>query len=125
MFTPPTVLEAGTCTAQNSCPLPPLQVTPGQIVRVEVVNRTSILIEMEQLYATGPVALYPGDTYPFLSGSTIHNFSLIFWDPNGGRLLANVSQPEERLLRIEILPGGQIEGQGAVYLRNDGRVEVF
>ncbi|MGK7926103.1 MAG: hypothetical protein AB4290_12820 [Spirulina sp.] len=40
---------AGTCTAQRSCVPPRLQFVPGQTIRVEVINRTTIPIEVQQL----------------------------------------------------------------------------
>ncbi|WP_017304087.1 hypothetical protein [Spirulina subsalsa] len=125
LLSPSPALQAQSCTAGSSCPPPPLQVIPGQLVRVEVINRTPIPIQIEQLYATGPMYLNPGEISPLLFGNTIRNFSLIFWEPTGRKLFANVFQPEEQVLRIEILPGGEIEGEGAVYLRNDGRIDVF
>ncbi|MDB9314961.1 hypothetical protein PN462_17740 [Spirulina sp. CS-785/01] len=121
----PHPLLAGTCTAGSSCVPPRVQFVPGETIRVEVVNRTPLLIEIQQIEATNPIPLSPGGISPFLFGGTKDNFSLMFWDPQGGRLFANVVQVNEQLLRIEILPGGEIAGEGAVYLQDDGRVEVF
>ncbi|MEA5472192.1 hypothetical protein [Spirulina sp. 06S082] len=117
---------AQTCTAQNSCVPPRLQFTPGQTIRVEVINRTAIPIELQQLGGTDAMIIFPAGMSPFFWGGTIKpNLSLIFWDPEGGKLILNASQIDDRLLQVEILPGGRIEGDSAIYLHDDGRIEVF
>ncbi|MGK7926105.1 MAG: hypothetical protein AB4290_12830 [Spirulina sp.] len=50
---------------------------------------------------------------------------MIFWDPEGGKLILNAYQVDDRLLQVEILPGGRIEGESTIYLHDDGRIEVF
>ena len=117
---------AQTCTAQSSCVPPRLQFVPGQTVRVEVINRTAIPIELQQLGGTDAMVIFPAGVSPFFWGGTIKpNLSLIFWDTEGGKLILNASQIGDRLLQVEILPGGRIEGDSAIYLHDDGRIEVF
>ncbi|MEM9542864.1 MAG: hypothetical protein AAGA60_25655 [Cyanobacteria bacterium P01_E01_bin.42] len=117
---------AGTCTAESSCVPPRLQFVPGQTIRVEVINRTAIPLEVQQVGGTEPIFLSPEGMSPFFFGGTVKpNLSLIFWDAEGGKLILNAEQIGDRLLQVEILPGGRIEGDSSIYLHDDGRIEVF
>jgi len=117
---------AGTCVANSSCPPQPIRFTPGQKISVEVINATTRRLEIQQVGMMNPTSLQPGEKVAFLRGETTrHNFSLLFWNDYRGALIARISQPSARVLRVEVHPGGQTGGHNAVYLRDDGRVEVF
>lgn len=117
---------AGTCVANSSCPPQPIRFTPGQKVSVEIVNATAGRLEIQQVGMMNPTSLQPGQKLAFLRGETTrHNFSVLFWNHYQGTLIANLSQPSSQVLRIEVRPGGQTGGHSAVYLRDDGRVEVL
>ncbi|NES84575.1 MAG: hypothetical protein F6K10_25990 [Moorea sp. SIO2B7] len=122
----PKSVLAGTCTAASSCGKQPLQFVPGEIITVEVVNRTASVIELQQLYATDPLTIIPGQTRSFLrGGSTDPNFSVVLWDVMGASLKVDLLKTAPRRLRIEVRPGGQITGDRTIYLRNDGRFDIF
>lgn len=114
---------AQSCVAQTSCPNQPIQVTPGKWVNFEIVNRTSNIISIEQANTTDPIALSPGQQIT-LSGSTKDNASFLFWDVQGLSLQANVRQLAENSLRVELVWGNGF-GHYALYLKDDGRIELL
>jgi hypothetical protein len=119
------VLYAGTCVASSSCPPPPIQFIPGRPISIEVVNSTYIPVVVQHLGMANPLTIASRQTISILRGTTVSpNFSLIFWTSEGGTLVADVSQPAEQVLRIEIR-ASRSSGNNAVYVRDDGRVEVF
>ncbi|MBD2579073.1 hypothetical protein [Oscillatoria sp. FACHB-1406] len=122
---PPPTLLAGTCVALTSCGPAPMQFVPGQPVSIEVVNLTYIPIFIQQVGKTNFLSIASRQSLYVLRGSTLSpNFSLIFWTGEGGTLQASVSQPAAQVLRIEIR-ASRARGNNAVYLRDDGQVEVF
>lgn len=121
----PAILYAGTCVASSSCSPPPIQFVPGRPISIEVVNLTFIPVSIQHVGMTNPLTIASRQTISVLRGTTLSpNFSLIFWASNGGQLVATVSQPAEQVLRIEIR-AGRANGNNAVYLKDDGRVEIF
>lgn len=114
-----------TQTCASNCGDRPIQFTPGQPIRVQMVNRTSSLIQIEQVFQTDPVALLPGEEIRLdLGAGTTPNLSIVFWDATALPLRAAVSQPEPDLLRVELRPGGEPSDR-SIYVQNDGRVQVF
>lgn len=112
------------CT--TNCLSRQIQFTPGQKVRVWVVNRTSSLVQIEQIYGTDPIALLPNQTVEVDPNfGTRPNASLVFWDETTLPLRALLFRPETNLLRIEILPGGRPPGDRSVYIEDDGKVRIF
>ncbi|MBE9117859.1 hypothetical protein IQ249_18320 [Lusitaniella coriacea LEGE 07157] len=117
---------AGTCVANSSCGSQPIQFVPGSQISVEIANLSRSFVDIQQIGMMEPLALPPDQQVSLLRGGTKNpNFSAMFWEREGGKLIVNISQPTEKVLRIEIRSGGQIEGNSAVYVRDDGRVEVF
>jgi hypothetical protein len=117
---------AGTCVAATSCGRQPVQFVPGQRITVEVVNLTQSVVQLQQLSATDPLSISPGQVRTFVRGGrTDPNFSVVFWDAIGLPLRVNILKPEARKLRIEVLPGGRPPGDRSVYLKDDGRVAVL
>jgi hypothetical protein len=122
---PAPTIQAGTCVAESSCAPQPIQFKPGDWVSVEVVNLTAGVVQIQQMYTTDPLAVSPGEVFHFVhSANTEPNFSLVFWDSLGLPIKLSLRQPETKKLRIELRPGGSL-GDRTLYLRNDGRVEVF
>lgn len=116
--------QAGTCASQ--CGPAPLSFEPGSTIEVEMVNLTSSIVLFQEAGGSDPIPLPPGRTLrlPRLT-TTIENASLTFWDSLGLAVQANLEKPESDLLRVEILPEYNPPGQGAIYLRDDGRVDIF
>ncbi len=115
---------AGTCASK--CGSPPIEFTPGQRVRVQVVNRTMSLIQLQKLYGTDPVPLTPGQELQLDQGDgTAPNISIVFWDATGLPLKVITAKPDDRTLRVEIRPGGRPPGDRSVYVLSDGRVAIF
>ncbi|HIK04980.1 MAG TPA: hypothetical protein IGS40_09720 [Trichormus sp. M33_DOE_039] len=115
---------AGTCA--SNCGPRPLQFTPGQRIRLEVVNNTSNLIELEKIQGTRAIPLQPGQKLQFMQEDGKQpNLSLVFWDKTGSPLQAVVSKPNFATLRVEIRPTWRYPGDRSLYILNDGRVNVF
>ncbi len=115
---------AQTCTL--NCGSRQIQFTPGERIRVFVVNRTSSLVQVEQIYGTNPIALLPSQEVEVDPNfGTNPNASLVFWDETTLPIRAVLFRPEPNSLRIEILPGGRPPGDRSVYVENDGKVKVF
>ncbi|MEQ8462122.1 hypothetical protein [Coleofasciculus sp. E1-EBD-02] len=117
--------QAETCAA-NSCRQESVKFVPGQRITVEVANLTSSVIKLQQVDVTDPLPVSPGQVLSFVrGGNTNPNFSAVLWDTQGLPLNVNIRKPEARVLRIEVLPSGRSPGVRAVYLQDDGRVEVM
>lgn len=121
---PSTVALAGTC-AGASCPPPPLGFIPGQFINFEVVNRTGVIVQLQNVPRTPVLFLSPGQEVRFPSqAATEPNLSSLYWDATPYLLRARLSKPRPNTLRVEIIPGG-IPGDRALYIRDDGRVIIF
>ncbi|MBE9179840.1 hypothetical protein IQ268_14815 [Oculatella sp. LEGE 06141] len=117
-------LLAQTCA--TNCVAQQIQFTPGQPIRLEMVNHTSSLVQVEQIVRTNPIPLLPGQALEIDSSfGTAPNTSVVFWDETALSIRAQLVRPNERTLRIEIFPGGQPPGDRSVYIQNDGKVAVF
>lgn len=120
-ITPPAIAQ--TCT--ENCGSRQIQFTPGQSIRLEMVNRTSSLIQVQQLPLTDTIALPPGAEVQVSSNfGTEPNVSVIFWDVTSLAVKASLFRPEPDLLRIELLPGAA-PGDRSIYIENDGKVRIF
>jgi len=118
--------QAQTCVAASSCRQESVKFVPGQRITVEVANLTSSVIKLQQVDVTDPLPVSPGQVLSFVrGGNTNPNFSAVLWDTQGLPLNVNIRKPEARVLRIEVLPSGRSPGVRAVYLQDDGRVEVM
>ena len=116
--------QAGTCASQ--CGPAPLSFTPGSTIEVEVVNLSPSIVLFQESGGSDPIPLPPGRTLrmPRLT-TTIENASLTFWDSLGLPVKATLAKPQDNVLRVQISPDYDPPGEGAIYLRDDGRVEVF
>ncbi|MBW4564708.1 MAG: hypothetical protein KME32_27015 [Mojavia pulchra JT2-VF2] len=120
----PSTTLAGTCASQ--CGPRPIQFTPGRAIRLQVINNTSGLVNLEKLQGTKPIPLQPGQEFQIEQGNPNEpNLSLIFWDEMGAPLQAIVSKPNFGTLRLEIRPGNRYPGDRSLYILNDGHVNVY
>ncbi len=115
---------AGTCASK--CGPHPIQFTPGQLVKLEVVNKTPRVLKIQRIAATETIFLQPGQQLQLdQTQVTQPNMSLIFWDDTGRALKAVVSQPNFATLRVELHPDWYPPGNRSVYVREDGQVNIF
>jgi hypothetical protein len=115
---------AGTCASR--CGARPLQFTPGQYIRVQIINRTPRVLKLEKMPEMRRITLEPGQEYITEQQSgTNPNISLLFWDDTGRSLQANLSKPNFGTLRLELRPSNKFPGDRSLYILNDGKVNVF
>lgn len=113
-------------TCQANCGSRQIQFTPGQRIRLQMVNQTSSLVQVEQVFQTNPVPLVPGQELEIDPNfGTEPNVSVVFWDQTSLPIRAILFRPEPTTLRIEIRPGGRPPGDRSVYIENDGKVAIF
>lgn len=115
---------AGTCA--SNCGSSAIQFTPGQRIRVQILNRTNVRLRVEQVLPTEPISLAPGQEIEINSWEgTRSNVSLLFWGEQGELpLRAVTSRPNAETLRIELIAGSQPPGDRSVYVLDDGRVLI-
>jgi hypothetical protein len=113
-------------TCASNCPPTVLQFTPGQFVQIQVVNKTRNVVGLEKLAGKAPIFLKPGEGLRFRrGGATDPNVSIVFWDTTGVFLKAKLVKTGTDKLQVELRPGGENPGDRSVYIKNDGRVDVF
>ncbi len=114
---------AQTCTV--GCGSRQVQFVPGQRIRLEMINRTASLVQVEKVFGTDSVPLLPGQELQIdYNTSTTPNLSVVFWDATALSLRAVLARPSQDTLRIELLPGGAF-GDRSVYILNDGYVAIY
>jgi hypothetical protein len=120
----PSTTIAGTCASK--CGPHPIEFKPGQLIRIEVVNSTPNIVKLEKPYTTGSLSLQPGQKLQLEQGNgTDPNMSLVFWNEAGLSLKAIASKPNFATLRVELRPYWYPPGDRTVYIRDDGRVNLF
>jgi len=103
-----------------------IQFTPGDRIQISVINRTSSLVQIEQIYGTSPIALLPDQEIAVDPNfGTRPNASLVFWDETDLPLRVLLFRPATKQLRIELRPGGRPPGDRSVYIEDDGKVKIF
>jgi hypothetical protein len=103
-----------------------IQFTPGERIQISVINRTSSLVQIEQIYGTSPIALLPDQEIAVDPNfGTRPNASLVFWDETDLPLRVMLFRPGTNQLRIEVRPGGRPPGDRSVYIEDDGKVKIF
>ena len=117
-------VQAGTCASQ--CGPAPLNFPPGTTIEVELVNLTPSIVLFQESGGSDPIPLPPGRTLrlPRLT-TTIENASVTFWDSLGLAVKATLTKPQADVLRVQLVPDYDPPGEGAIYLRDDGRIDVF
>ncbi|MBC1238067.1 hypothetical protein VF14_05050 [Nostoc linckia z18] len=115
---------AGTCASK--CGSRPIQFTPGQHIRIEVVNSTPNLVKIQKPSGTDAISLSPGQKLNLeqIEG-TEPNTSLIFWSETGLSLQAIVSKPDFGTLRLELRPTWRSPGDRSLYIMDDGRINLL
>jgi hypothetical protein len=114
---------AETCASQ--CGSPPIQFVPGQHIRIQIVNSTPRLVNLEKPDSTGLISLQPGQKLQLEQANSTNPISLIFWNQLGTPLQAIVSKPNFGTLRVELRPSWHSPGDRSIFLREDGRVNVM
>ncbi|MEA5572308.1 hypothetical protein [Calothrix sp. UHCC 0171] len=123
-FSNQNVVVAQTCASK--CGKRPLQFVPGQLVSIEVTNKTPRLLKLQKIESSGFIQIQPGQTLKFQQTQvTEPNMSLVFWDDTGRALTANLSKPNFATLRVELRPNWYQPGDRSIYLRDDGMVNVL
>ena len=119
------VTLAETCASR--CGSAPLHFTPGQYIRVQVVNRSYGDVKLEQLPEIRKTTLKPGQKLQFdLRGGELNEFSLMFWDDGGRYVKGVVSKPNLGTLVLEIRPNSRdYPGDRSLYIRSDGQVSIL
>lgn len=113
-------------TCASKCGRRPLQFAPGQLVQVEVVNRTPRTLKLQRTELSEPLQIQPGQTLKFEQARlTDPNMSLLFWDDTGRALTALLSKPNLATLKVELRPNWYQPGDRSVYFRDDGMVNVL
>lgn len=122
----PGMAEGGTCVAESSCFSQRIQFTPGEFINVKVANHTSGLIRLEYIQGGDPIVINPGEEYPFLWGNTgDFNMSLVIWDETEVPLSFQPIQVNDRQLLLEIYPYYETPGDRAIYLKDDGQLDIL
>ncbi|MCX7592646.1 MAG: hypothetical protein N2235_02580 [Fischerella sp.] len=115
---------AGTCASK--CGPRPIQFSPGQRLRLKVLNKTPNLLSLQKPSTTNAITLRPGQELQLDQGDgTEPNVSLLFWNEAGLPLKATISKPNFATLQVEIRPTWYAPGDRAIYILDDGRVEVL
>jgi hypothetical protein len=123
-FLPTAPAMAQTCSSQ--CAAKPLQFQPGQRIEVEVHNRTKSVIMMENIQGDREIELPPGQKLKFYrGGSTDPNLSVAFWESTSTPLSLALSKPKANVLQIEVRFARQAPGDRALYILNDGQIQLL
>jgi hypothetical protein len=113
-------------TCASKCGRRPLQFIPGQLVRIEVVNRTPRVLKLQRTSASESIAIQPGQTLKFEQAPlTEPNMSLLFWDDTGRALSASLNKVNVGILRVELRPNWRQPSDRSVYFRDDGMINVL
>jgi hypothetical protein len=103
-----------------------MQFSPGQRIQIKVVNRTPRVLIIQKLSSTNPIPLQPGQELQINQGDgTEPNVSLLFWDDTGLPLKANIAKLNFATLGVELRPNWIAPGDRAIYILDDGRIEVL
>ncbi|WP_174763939.1 hypothetical protein [Anabaena sp. UHCC 0253] len=127
LLTPINSQETLAQTCASNCGPAPLQFTPGQYIRVQVINRSYGAVRLEQLPVMRKKTLQHGEKFQFdLEGGNLDEFTLMFWDDGGRFVKGVVSKPNFGTLVLEIRPNSRnYPGDRSLYIRNDGRVSIL
>ncbi|NMF85472.1 hypothetical protein [Nodosilinea sp. P-1105] len=102
-----------------------IQFTPGDAVTVQVVNRSTVQVAVEQPPMIGPRTLRPGDTTELGFGwGTTPNISMFLWALRDQPVRVRLGRPVETTLTVEIYNAPSEPSDRSVYIENDGRVSI-
>ena len=116
----------GVGTCRTNCPPVKIQFKPGSQIQIQIFNRTDRPISMEKVADSPPVILQGRQKIVFSQGGEkADNPSLVFWEKNETPIRVKLSQPKANILFIDLSFAARKPGDQSVYVRNDGRVDVF
>ncbi|MEL6601806.1 MAG: hypothetical protein AAFP20_01115 [Cyanobacteria bacterium J06614_10] len=111
------------CTYQ--CDSNQIRFMPGQPIKIEFVNRTNGMINLERVLDIDMHWLRPQSDFAIETLVGVDDdMSLVFWDENNRAVNAVLHRPNSETLQIELLPSGH-DSDRAVHVANDGRVLVY
>lgn len=119
----PSVPPPSVTVSQRSLPFPPFsdsfirqrRVNVNQLRSMRVTNRTRRSILIELVGRTSPLRLAPGQTRTLQVSP--RDLSLLYWDPIlPSEFNARVSQPDQRVLIVELFPSRFPNGSLGMYL---------
>lgn len=113
-------------TCASKCGRRPIAFVPGQLVRVEVTNKTPRVLKLQKTEVSESIAIQPGQTVKFEQVRlTEPNISLLFWDDTGRALSASLNKVNASTLRVELRPNWRQPGDRSIYMRDDGMINVL
>ena len=116
----------GVGTCRTNCPPVKIQFKPGSQIQIQIFNRTDRPISMEKVAGSTPLILQGKQKIIFSQGGEkSDNPSLVFWEKNETPIRVKLSQPKANILFIDLSFAARKPGDQSVYVRNDGRVDVF
>ena len=116
-------VQAEPCTYQ--CESGELRFVPGQALKIEFVNKTNGLINLERILDIKMHWLRPHTDFDIQTYVGVDpDMSMVFWDDDSKAVNAVLHRPDKDTLQIEFLPSGG-QSDRAVHISNDGRVLVF
>ncbi len=101
-----------------------IQFTPGQSVKLEVVNRTGGRVSLERVLDFQPYSVRPDQVITIDAQVGIGDLSVVFWEAAQRPIEVRLHRPQTDTLQIELLPSGAIN-DSAVHIVNDGRVMIY
>jgi hypothetical protein len=121
----PATPGAGSCRGKN-CPPVGIRFKPGQRIKVQIFNRSDRPISIEKVAGSQPLVLQGRQRISFFQGGdNSDNPSIVFWERNETPIRVKLSQPKLDTLFIDLSFAARKPGDQSVYVRNDGRVDVF
>jgi len=116
----------GVGTCRTNCPLGRIQFKPGSPIQIQIFNRTDRPISVEKVADSTPIMLQGKQKIVFSQGGKkSDNPSIVFWERNETPIRVKLSQPKANVLSIDLSFAAQKPSDQSVYVRNDGRVDVF
>lgn len=114
---------AQSCTA--GCQSGQIRFTPGDQITVQVVNRSHVVVDLEQPPLTGPRTLRPGDEIELDFGrGTSPNISILFWTMRDRAIRLRLGRPDPETLSVEIYSAPSEPSHRSLFVENDGRVII-
>jgi hypothetical protein len=93
---------------------------------VELWNGSANIVLVQEAGGSDPIPVAPGQILRLNRlATTVENASVTFWDTSGLAVKASLKKVQGDILEIKLTPDYESPGDGAVYLRDDGRVDVF
>lgn len=115
--------QAAPCTYR--CESGQIRFEPGQPLKIEFVNKTNGLINLERILNIKLHWLRPQTDFSIQTRvGADPDMSLVFWNDDNKAVSAVLHRPNAETLQIEFLPSAS-DSDRAVHVSNDGRVLVY